>query len=703
MATSYSEEEVRLASACYDLKRLQESCSDLLNFVDFTDAISFRQENGQPLSRAFRLDFPTAYGQALQRPSATACVYLNEQQLMMIQAGSRAFTSINPYWMAVKENRTSYVVGNGHIVTVMSKRKSQKLEESLKEKVDEEIALFQLTNQYRLRQNEKLARLDRDGEFFLRFIESRDDGILRVRFVEPILVRTPPRYGPEGGVWFGIQFNDEDYEEPIRYFIRPATYDGGLTANQEAVWRRGVLAEKIQHRKANVDMGSPRGIPSTYWLQDQCEQAVSTLKSMGKLVDIRARIALIVKQANATLGQIQPLLTANRIGQAYNGGRTLNVFGYPYGSIIHTNDQREYSLPAQNIETDKIVSSLKSDLQAVAAAMGLADFCISGDAKAAFANALVKEGPMDRAMGRLQQDMIDDDVAVYYRALKVAADHGRLPSDILDKVRIEIMPPQVIARERLVNTQADEILVRNGAMSPDTMAMRANLDPEDEREKAKANPSPQVISALAGPGGGLGDKRSMQPSLKGGSAGRGVPPGQEVGPGVNPSRAEKGMTEELQEAVASPTGEDHAMAELVLPESWRHQTKSEILGLSHTQAPPVTVGLRAQFEPGVSGVYLGIAAGFGVWAVDSAALAVAHDIDGFGSAGNCEHWPFLPHKTIVVDWAKSGPELQTMVYHEIVEAVLLGLGKWSYARAHRYSTYMERDWLVSLRPELQGV
>jgi len=163
----------------------------------------------------------------------------------------------------------------------------------------------------------------------------------------------------------------------------------------------------------------------------------------------------------------------------------------------------------------------------VAAAIGLADFTISGDSNSNFAGALVKEGPMDRAIARLQKDLIDDDMEVYERALSLAASRGRLPSNVLKMVRLDVMPPGVIARDRLVNTQADEILVRNGAMSPDTMAMRANLDPTQEREKSKANPSPQLT--------GNGDKRSNQPGMSGKATARAIPKNDEPGPKANPN------------------------------------------------------------------------------------------------------------------------------------------------------------------------
>jgi capsid protein len=48
-------------------------------------------------------------------------------------------------------------------------------------------------------------------------------------------------------------------------------------------------------------------------------------------------------------------------------------------------------------------------------------------------------------------------------------------------VDIEGIPPSLAVRDRLKEAQADQILVRQGAMSPQTLALRHGLDPEKEQ------------------------------------------------------------------------------------------------------------------------------------------------------------------------------------------------------------------------------
>ena len=82
---------------------------------------------------------------------------------------------------------------------------------------------------------------------------------------------------------------------------------------------------------------------------------------------------------------------------------------------------------------------------------------------------------------RLQHELMEEDRDVLRRALQTAADAGRLEVDTVERVELQIEPPSVAVRNALQEAQVDEILVRAGAMSVQTMALRAGLDPEHEQ------------------------------------------------------------------------------------------------------------------------------------------------------------------------------------------------------------------------------
>ncbi len=52
------------------------------------------------------------------------------------------------------------------------------------------------------------------------------------------------------------------------------------------------------------------------------------------------------------------------------------------------------------------------------------------------------------------------------------------------------VPPPLAVRDRLKEAQADQILVRNGAMSAATMSLRHGLDPEREGAPARSGDEP---------------------------------------------------------------------------------------------------------------------------------------------------------------------------------------------------------------------
>ncbi len=95
---------------------------------------------------------------------------------------------------------------------------------------------------------------------------------------------------------------------------------------------------------------------------------------------------------------------------------------------------------------------------------------------------MVAEGPAVKMFERLQHEMLEDDVDVMRRVIFHAVEAGRLPAEAIADVDIRGIAPTLAVRDRLKEAQADQILVRNGAMSVATMAMRNGLDPEHERQ-----------------------------------------------------------------------------------------------------------------------------------------------------------------------------------------------------------------------------
>jgi hypothetical protein len=88
--------------------------------------------------------------------------------------------------------------------------------------------------------------------------------------------------------------------------------------------------------------------------------------------------------------------------------------------------------------------------------------------------------------------MIEEDLDVMHRAIGAAIGAGRLPGEAAALVDVQGLPPSLAVRDRLREAQADQILVRCGAMSAQTMAARQGLDAPAERHLIAAEAAHEV-------------------------------------------------------------------------------------------------------------------------------------------------------------------------------------------------------------------
>jgi hypothetical protein len=97
----------------------------------------------------------------------------------------------------------------------------------------------------------------------------------------------------------------------------------------------------------------------------------------------------------------------------------------------------------------------------------------------------------------VQNEMLEDDRELLRRVVAGAVAGGRLPGDWPAAVDLQGVPPSLAVRDRLKEAQADAILMHNGALSPQTMALRHGLDPERERRLLRRNAAETENAAVA--------------------------------------------------------------------------------------------------------------------------------------------------------------------------------------------------------------
>lgn len=400
--------------------------------------------------------------------SAAALPFSTEAELRAVRNQCRALAAHNEFAINGHENRISYLVGPGHTYRVMPKPGHAgpdlaRLTHQAQAVVDE----FLRVNTWRKRQQEIVRRMDRDGEAFLRFFLGAD-GVLRVRFVEPDQVATPPERAADPAASFGIQTDPEDVETVLGYWI-----DGRL-----------VPAEEVQHRKANVDANVKRGLPLFYPVLKNLRRAEKLLRNMSVVAEIQSAIALIRKHSGATRGGVQQFVQsqADAVMAGPAAGRTTHFRRYAPGTILDALAGTEYEFPAAGIDAARYVAVLQAELRAIASRLVMPEFMLTSDASNAnYASTMVAEGPAVRMFQRLQRDLIDDDLEVLGRAVQGAVAAGRLSPETLEHLTLDAQAPSLEVRDRLREAQADRILVACGAMSAETMAARHGLDPRRER------------------------------------------------------------------------------------------------------------------------------------------------------------------------------------------------------------------------------
>jgi capsid protein len=396
---------------------------------------------------------------------AASMPFRNEQELAAIRNECRSLAAGNEFAINGHENRISYVVGSGHAYRAVAARGSDAdagLLAVVQALVDEFIRL----NCWQRRQQEIVRRRDRDGECFLRLF-AMSDGTTRVRFVEPAQVAAPADRATDPAASFGIQTDPADVETVLGYWI-----DGRL-----------IDAGEIQHRKANVDGNVKRGLPLFFPVRKNLRRAEKLLRNMSVVSEIQSAIAIIRKHKAATAAGLANFVAGQADATVTSAatGRSSYFRRYAPGTILDAVGGTDYEFPAAGIDAGRYVTVLQAELRAVASRLVMPEFMLTSDASNAnYSSTMVAEGPAVKMFDRLQHEMIADDVALLRRVIANAVSAGHIPADALTVVDIRGIPPALAVRDRLKDAQADQILVRNGAMSVATMALRGGLDPEQE-------------------------------------------------------------------------------------------------------------------------------------------------------------------------------------------------------------------------------
>jgi capsid protein len=444
----------------------------------------------ESVSRSLAIDSDPPWLTFAQAPSlADGYPYRTHEQHRQIRDMMRWYALHHPFAAAAIEVRCSYVVGSGHSYRVVPRSDVSVDARDLARALDE-LHRWMDRDRWMIRQREIQYRLDRDGEVFLRLFEA--DGQVSVRLIEPEHVVPPQGAGPQDA--YGVRVSATDAETVEGYWIaRPPASLGTLVGTPELI-----PADQVQHRKMNVDRLAPRGLPVLWPCRESLRRSWQILRAMSTVASIQASVAAVVRRA---MGQsITPWVQPGSPGTGKDAeGRTYQHL--PPGAIMHLAPGEEWDAPANRIDVANYVAAVQAELRAVAARLCMPEYMLSGDAaNANYASTMVAEGPAVKMFERLQSEMIWYDVEILTRVLRAAERAGRLPAGLTDVVRIEAEPPMVMSRNRLMEAQADQVLLSMGVVSRETVAARHGYDWSIERERIEAEGGPAGGGSPSGDG-----------------------------------------------------------------------------------------------------------------------------------------------------------------------------------------------------------
>lgn len=402
---------------------------------------------------------------------------LSAPQLAEVRADCRNLALTNEFAINGHENRISYIVGPGHVYHA-TVRKGQDASIDLANQTQEVVDEFLEENDWHDRQQEIVRRMDRDGEVFLRYFPN-GNGLTRVRFIEPDQVAPPDGATAESAAGQGVLTDQQDVENVLGYYVDGVRID----------------AHEIQHRKANVDRNVKRGLPLYTPVRANLRRAEKLLRNMSVVAEIQSAIALIRKHRSASRSGVEQFVADRSSATAMDrSGKTKRVTEYGPGTILDAPAGLEYDFPATGIDAASYVAILQAELRAIASRLVMPEFMFTSDASnASYASTLVAEGPAFKMFERSQAAMIEQDRRVMRTVIGNAVRAGRLPSEAVQAIELQITAPTLHSRDRASEAAVDEIAHRNGVLSTQSWSQRLGLDYDQEQQNRRLHAEHQEL------------------------------------------------------------------------------------------------------------------------------------------------------------------------------------------------------------------
>ena len=432
---------------------------------------------------------------------ATADRELDTQTGEALRQSARRAAMKSPHMKGYLGSLGRFVVGVGPSFTAQlgeGKEDAQKA-------IDEWWAMFGKINRWSDLEDEIPHRTWRDGEVFTRFFVQESEGppedwepdMVRLAALHPkeefnaddlepaeipqgmtIIRLIPPEQIQEGDTGFshGIVTSKVDVVTVLAYLWH--TPDG--KALQEII-----SAKDVQHIKINVDQDVKRGRSQLETILKRNKQYEDWLGYRILLNLVRSAVVLVKKITGATATQVASIKNKWASERADNTRTNATQMLKP-GSTVHATEGIEYDMLSPNLQASDAQHDGRSILLSEAAATGMPEYIFTGDSSNSnFASTMVSEAPAVKEFQRWQDFFEPYFIEIYRRVMVNGAEAEQIKG--LEKEEAETMPitmewPELISRNELDHTKANQLRQAAGVLSRETWAKEDGRDWATERD-----------------------------------------------------------------------------------------------------------------------------------------------------------------------------------------------------------------------------
>jgi len=457
---------------------------------------------------------PMVQGSSLsyRRAGAGPPVFRTEWDLTMIRELMRVVVATNETAIAVLENLTNYVVGEGNNI---SAKPTDGAPERLAEIAQEVLDEFFERNDWDEFSVESFQRSVRDGESF-RVLYSVGSGFAGLRLAEPeqitqpagpmqlgitrwlnTTLRNPLDESNQSMAWtFGVHADWDDAANVHGYFARwfPDQVDWDyLPGGNSPIMPPNAAAFYCQHIKRNSQANVKRGLSDFFNPRESLTGMKKLLNNYRDGAAIRAAIAYIRQMPTGVTKDAAQSLSTNKteysITRPTPGGNvSQSERRIVSGTTIDIPNGMNYlEAPAAKEDYEKVHDKCAEVVAGRWCSPGW--FAGGPSDNVNYAAAFVAESPAVKYFGRQQKFYCNKDRRLLWKVLEIAWLDGKFGSvdfDVLKKaVVIQVEPSSLVVRDSLKETQRRQVLFDKGVMSSHTWALQEDLDPEVEQENRK--------------------------------------------------------------------------------------------------------------------------------------------------------------------------------------------------------------------------